>query len=316
MKICYIGCHEQLSKNETKILRKIGHEVTSIGWETIPTPEDNSGITYIQPGFHRDAGLVYLTKNYLKQFDLVISCYYHENLFHVIQNYDGPIILRTINSIHSRLEELYKEACDKRDITVIRMNEKENEHGRIKCDAIIRESINEDTFNGWTGQEERVITVGKNFYGRFDIDFDLYDRVTTGMNRLLIGEQNPKRDDTLVGISDAELIKIMQTSKINYVHPRNLGCMTYGFAESMMMGMPTVCLNERWFGPNWMGSTYIKNGINGYCCGNIDELRYVINSLMKMNVDKLTELSYNSRLDGMKLFGKKVNTELWKQILQ
>lgn len=315
MKILKIECHQQLAEAENLILRNLGNWVTSIGFDDVPSPEINNGLTYIRPGFDERSGLISLSKNYLKDFDLIISCYYPFNLIHILKNYDGPVILRTINSIHDRLENIYEKAYEIRPFTTVRMSEKELQLNKIPCETIIRESIDENKFKGWNGTKENVLTVCKNAYGRWDWDFDIYERITDNFPKTLLGEGNPVRNDIISGCDESTLIKEMQNSKVNYVQGRINGCATYGFAESLVMGMPTICLGRKWLGEFWMAPEYIKNGVNGYFSDNIEEIRHIIKKLLESPLDKFPELSYNARVTGEKLFGLSGNTKLWEQIL-
>lgn len=102
-------------------------------------------------------------------------------------------------------------------------------------------------------------------------DFDLYERVTEGFQRQLIGPKDP----------------IPENAKIVYCHGENL-------FESMTSGLPTVSLGRKWIACNI--DEYIINGVTGYISDSIDELRYIITKLLAQDVDKLAPLAYNARI--------------------
>lgn len=102
-------------------------------------------------------------------------------------------------------------------------------------------------------------------------DFDLYERVTEGFPRKLIGPKDP----------------IPPEGKIVYCHGENI-------FESLNSGLPTVSLGKRWILSNI--DEFIVNGVTGYLSNNIDELRYIITKLLAEDLDKLAPLAYNAKI--------------------
>lgn len=229
--------------------------------------------------------------------DLVI-CYDLLSLSWILFN-DAPVILRTSN-FDEKAESFCEELFKKRPFKVVRLNEFNLDKAKIPTDAIIRETVDEDIFSGWNGNTEQVLTVCPNLYNRPDVDFDVYERIVYGFKSALIGTKN---------VRQKEIIDSMQNSKVNFVHNSS----TLSMAESMVMGMPTVCLGKHWW-PNL--PNYLDNGVTGYWSNNIDELHYIIGKLMNSSLDNLKNLAYNARIKGLKLFSKKGNAELWNQILK
>lgn len=337
MKILYISAHETLEADELQTFIDLGHDVFSIGFYTDPKNPSTDiravpkGLkqkkslidwfkgenpNYVLPGWNRpECGVVKPSKEFLGQFDTIISVHYFRNLRYLAENYGGTLINRTISSIHDSIESNYESIFKIRPFHTVRMSEREMEFSKIPTQAVIRESAHEDKFCGWTGNSDQVITVAKGMYERFDMDWHAYEYLTRGFNRVLCGK-NPNIDKPFIkdSLSEADLIREMRRSRLSYVHARLNGVCNYSLAESMVMGIPIFMLNEMWWGKNWMGPKYIRNGFNGYQSANTDELRFFMKKVLE-DVDLATEIGYNNRKIGIELFGWKRNKEVWRQFL-
>lgn len=339
-KLLYISCHETLEYDELRILTELGYEVFSVGYwmnpakpktnmrPAIPEMKVNHELIakferdypeYKLPRAEVQTGRVRLQKDFLKNFDVVVNCWYQSNLEACLMNSNLPVIHRTIDIIHEAIEEanltLY---IRRRPFYLVRMSEAENKHSLIKPQAIITQCVSKEEFNGWVGETKKVFTTIKGFDNRKDVSLDLYNQTTDIFDRVLVGVDNSSVGNpswVKQGIPQNEMLKLMQSCRVNYVQPRIGAAMVYGFIEGMMAGCPVVTYGQRFNGSNWTASQYIKNGINGFVVNSIDEAVTKIDLLMN-DYDLSKEISSRARETAIKNFDYESIKSKWAKLFK
>jgi glycosyltransferase involved in cell wall biosynthesis len=339
-RLLYISCHEVLEHDELRIFHELGFDVFSIGyWMNPHKPTTNmrpaipelSVNQELIDKFNRDypeykppkaefmTGRVALRKDFLDNFDVIVSCWYPDNLTHILKNAgDKPVIHRTIDIINSRVEDyitgLYMRA---RPFFMVRMSEMEviQLKPAIKCQAIIRQCVEIDKYKGWVGTEKQVFTNIKAMKKRPDILDDIYEIVTSNHKRVLVGAENEGIPYAKCSVPEDEFISLMQKSRVNYVQPRLGAAITYSFMEALSCGCPIVTLGTKFNGPNWEAGFFIKNGLNGFCVNTIDEAISYIDLLMKD--DNLAHsISQKARKTAIDNFNYPVAKEGWAKLMK
>lgn len=339
-KLLYISCHETLEYDELRIFTELGYEVFSVGYwmnphepkttirPAIPQMKVNHELIakfekdypdYKLPRAEVQTGRVRLQKDFLDNFDVVVNCWYQSNLEACLLNSSLPIIHRTIDIIHESIEETHTALyIRRRPFYMVRMSEAENRYAKIKPQAIITQCVNKDDFKGWVGDEKKVFTTIKGFDNRPDTSLPLYNSTTELFDRVLVGLDNKSVGDNSwvkQGIPQDEMLKLMQSCRVNYVQPRIGAAMVYGFIEGMMAGCPVVTYGQKYNGIHWTANQYIKNGINGFLCNSTEDAVSKIQLLMD-DYDLAKEISVKARDTAIKNFDYETIKGQWAKLFK
>jgi hypothetical protein len=337
-RLLYLSTHETLEFDELRIFTDLGFDCFSIGYWMNP----HAPATKIRPAIpnmvvHQDlidkfkvdypdyklpkaefnTGDIRLNKDFLDNFDVIVNCWYSNNLKACLNNCDKPVVHRTIDMMNTKIEEhLIHLYVRSRPFYLIRMNEVElTKNKTLGVQAIIKQCVEQDKFYGWHGNEAKIFTNIKGAKKRPDISFDLYDFTTQGHNRILVGSDNDGIAWAKQGVSQEELLSTMQACRVNYVQPRIGAAMIYSFVEAMMVGCPVVTYGTKYNGSYWQAGKFIKNGINGYCVNSHDEAFTYIDRLMK-DKPRAEAMSREARKTALAHFDYSVAAQQWKKFFQ
>jgi glycosyltransferase involved in cell wall biosynthesis len=325
VRLLYLSCHETLEYDELRMFTELGFDCFSVGYWMNPA-EPKTKMRPPIPGmkvnheliakFERDypdyklpkaefyTGTVKLQKDFLDNFDIVVNGYYVYNLQAVLENSNLPVVHRTIDIMNEKIEgHVTQLHFKRRPFFLVRMSEAELELNKvIGCQAVIKQSVEQEKFNGWTGEVPRIFTNIKGAKSRPDISFDLYDFTTQSHDRLLVGGNNEGVEWAVAGTTQEEFLKMMQQSRVNYVQPRMCGC-------------PTVTYGTKFNGKYWQAGKYIKNGINGYCVNTTEEAMNYIDRLME-DEDLAKALSIEARETAIKHFSYSAAKAQWEKFFK
>lgn len=337
-KLLYVSCHETLEYDELRCFSELGFDCFSIGfWQDprnpktkmrppIDTMEYRPDLIeefkrfypdYQLPGLTFGSGKVILNEEFVNKFDVIVFANYIENVYHNTQVCgDKPIILRTIAAPNNEQEHLIGLTyARKRPFILVRMSEAElTGQQHIVGHGFIRQCVDREVFKGWTGEDKSIFTVLKGIKSRPDVDFNLYEFVTSNYPRVLCGGSNEDVPYAKVDLTTPEIVELLNKSRVSYVQARNGACISYSFAESMMAGAPIVTMGKRFMGGVWEAEKIIKNGINGFVTNDTEEAKSMIDNLM--NDEELAKsVGAKARTTALKMFDFDVIKSQWKEVL-
>ncbi len=163
-------------------------------------------------------------------------------------------------------------------------------------------AIDENFWNGWIGDEKKIVHVRNSFKSRDPQKFKDFEYVCDKNPYTLIG-----RDGNL----QCDYIKLLEEYKKHRVFV-NIEIFTSTFSissmEAMMCGMPIIC--------NDIESTgeAIRNGVEGFISNNLDYLKNKTNDLLN-DYEMAKELGKNAREMAKIKFGKKQFNLAWNDFL-
>lgn len=339
-KLLYISAHETLEFDELRIFTELGYDVFSIGYwmnphepktqvrPAIPEMKVNHELIakferdypdYKLPRAEVQTGRVKLQADFLNQFDIIVNCWYQSNLQACLQNCALPVVHRTIDIIHESIEETHTQLFLRcRPFYIVRMSKAEEKYAKVNSMAVITQCVNKEQFNGWVGDSQQVFTTIKGLGTRPDTSLPLYENTTNIFKRVLVGLDNQHIGEASwvkCGISQDELLKLMQHSRVNYVQPRIGAAMVYGLIEGMMAGCPVVTYGKKFNGSNWTASDYIKNGVNGFVVNSVDEAVTKIELLMN-DYDLAKAIGNKARQTAIKHFDYESIKAQWSKLFE
>ena len=329
MNILYLSCHATLEHEEVNILRKLGHNVFTIGHYTDNIDITRNNIEKNDPELmleyksfhpnHKGGMPIKLNSSFLRHFDTIISSYWYEN---ILWNWEAVrskrIIYRSIG-LHSPGREEYFIPYKQHGLKILRMSPKERELPSY-CgeDAIIRASVNPDYFNKWKGNESNILTIQK-YIRKSSIErmWLEYNAVTNSFknNRVLCGKLNEDIPYALTDIKEDDLQTLRRKSRVYFSLTTRCAVATYTFVEAMMTGMPVVTVDKRLAGYNWFENPdFIENGVNGFKSNSVEEIKFYLSSLLK-DTKLAKSISVEARKTMLQHFDPKVIEPQWKTFM-
>jgi hypothetical protein len=160
--------------------------------------------------------------------------------------------------------------------------------GYIGEDAMIRFYKDPDEFDGWIGNDKKVITIGQSMKKRDKhCNFTAFYAATQGFPCKLYGPDNEGTGALHGGVlSYTNLKRELRTSRVYFYTGTHPASYTLNFMEAWMTGIPVVAIGPKLGNATWLNqSTYeipmlIKNGVNGFWSDDINELHGYIQQLM------------------------------------
>lgn len=331
MKILYLSCHSILEFDELKIFEELGYDYFSLGSYIIPTkPVDN-----IRPALKKEVDPELLAiapdrddipKSFFDKFDTIIIMHVPE---WIEKNWEKMkhkrVIWRTIGQSTSSVEERLRKYRNE-GLQVVRYSPREEFiAGNIGMDAMIRFYKDEYEFDNYNGSNNMVITFSQNIKHR--AEYCAYDAVMRVMQDFgdkakIYGRDNENLGSLFGGFLTYDQMR--QTYRDNRVYlygGTQPASYTLNFMEALMTGIPIVALGAKYANSlRLAGDTYevpdiIKNGVNGFCSDNIEELQDYIRLLMSSH-DLSRRIGFEGRKTAISLFGKEKVKGLWKKFLE
>ena len=335
MKIHYISCHAILEFDEISLLTELGYEVHSNG--VYRDPRGHYALP--RPGISNmpfDQKFMDLTAQYPKTdlpkelIDPYDTFIFMGGLHNqpLISNWDKikhkRVILRTIGQSVSSDEQNVKRMRSE-GLQIIRYSPKEKAiPGYLGSDALIRFYKDSEEFEGWTGEDKRPVNFTQSLKGRRDAC--RYDEVMGA----IVGFEGAKvygsGNDDLGKFNGGELPfeqmkMIMRKARVFIYTGSWPASYTLSPIEAMMTGMPIVTISKKIaYMNNFEKFDYfemdeiIKNGVNGFVCDNIPEMRQAVENLIA-NYSLAKTISENVRKTAIELFDKPKIAQQWKDFL-
>jgi glycosyltransferase involved in cell wall biosynthesis len=153
--------------------------------------------------------------------------------------------------------------------------------------------------------------------------FAFFEEVTRPFPRHLYGPGNEGIGEWTTGkVPYSQLIHELQMNRVYFYTGTHPASYTLNFMEAWMVGIPVVAIgsdhgnSKAFINHNlYEVPSFIKNGINGFCSDNIEELRSYIKELL--NNDSLAKsISEEGRKEAIVHFGKANIKNQWKEFLE
>lgn len=341
-KILYLSCHSVLEADEVKMFSELDYEIFSPGAFVEPA---NPGDPTMRPGindvkcnpaiveqWHQLAdrhpgedGKDYLTREFVDNFDIVVVMHLPR---WIIRNWDAMkhkrVIWRTIGQSATHVEQQLLPYRNQ-GMEIVRYSPREKTiPGYLGENACIRFYKDSEEYKDWSGDNRQVITFAQNMKGRGShCNYNLFEQVTRGMPRRLFGPGNEDTGDFSVGKVPYEQLKQeLRENRCYFYTGTHPASYTLNFIESLMTGIPLVCI-----GSKWGNAPYIPG------CANLYEIPDLVSNyesaLLSDNPRELgaytQELLNNSYLAksigekgrkiAIKHFGKAKIYQQWKEYL-
>ncbi len=341
-KLLYMSCHETLERDELLIFDKLGFDIFSIGHYINPADPIcstvgslditiNPELMEVYKRYHDinlvkakmknvkadvfDAYLFILHPEFVKLFDIIIVNHFGQNLK---LNWDSFkekfVVLRTVSQriwdagpYWSRVKRVFL-SPNERFI-----------HGR-KPDAVIRQSVNEDFYSNWVGEEQSVLTINKWIKKRNQVScWDIYKYVTKDFNRILVGFGNEDIKYAKTDVPSEEIQEYRRKSRVYFSTCSKPGAITYSFIEALMTGIPIVSIGPKLANigsyPTFEAHNFIKHGISGFWSDDPEQIKQHITSLLN-DFDMAKEFSKEAREIAIKNFSFDKCLEDWKNFFK
>ena len=275
------------------------------------------------------------TQEFIDKYDVIVFTHLVENItnnWDVLKN--KTVILKTFG-MHEHYEEQNIRKLRNKGLIVVRNSPEE----KYRCryfggeDHIIYGSVvtDETEISGWTGHKPQIVTFSNtfNFGNNSPVAIkrrERYIRLIRICMQLgisddifhLFGAGNDGEPLCLRKyISHQEKIKEMQDSRINLVVGTPNANNTFSFADSWIMGMPTVVFGRKlWQSPlSYEPDKLITNGVDGFVSDNLDELAQMIKKLLD-DYDYAKAMGEAGRKKAISVYGREIGVERWKQLFR
>lgn len=329
MKLLYLSCHAILEYDELKIFEELGIDYFSLGSYVTPwAPVDS-----IRPPLsHKpDTWLVanapdrnHMPKEFIDKFDVIVIMHVTDWIVNNWHLFKGKrVIWRTIGQSTKQTEEtLFNHRMQ--GLEIVRYSFREiNIPGNIGCNKVIRFYKDENEFGNWIGAGNEVITFAQNMKHRAEYcNYDFFEKIVQGFNAKVYGPHNELSGDLNGGYLTYEgMRQKMRDARVYVYTGTQPACYTLNFIEALMTGIPIVAIGPQHGNSlNIAGDMYeipdiINNGVNGYWSDDLNVLRN--NIQMLLNDKRLAErIGRMGRDTAIKMFGKKVIKEAWREYLK
>ena len=330
MNVLILPCHSILEYDEYLLFKSMGHSVFSLG-------------SYINPRYPHDPKRPAIDDEPIERFLRLAETHTKDNLHEewiewadvivvhhvgrwIIQNWHKMrhkrVIWRTIGqSLAHTEEELAPLRAD--GLQIVRYSPKEkNIPGYIGEDAMIRFYVDEDEYKGWTGKNERVMTMIQDVPHRRDfVKYDYFERATRDIDRVLFGPDNETVTDvTLGGVPDHSMLKKeLRTNRVFFYTGTAPASYTLGFMEALATGIPIVGIGPKIANNIFDLDLYevgelITNGVDGYIFDDEGELAFYTKELIN-DYELAKRIGAAGRQRAIELFGKQTIKSQWEQFL-
>lgn len=337
-KILYLSCHPTLEYAEVSLLTKLGYDVFPVGFYTHPIPTDptrmgedikNNPYLYDKFMFYfkdtfNPGHPIQLNEDFVSSFDIIINCQYIENLHFNWELFKNKLVIwRTIGLSDALFERMFTEYRE-RGLKIVRISPTEDKIiGNIGSDALIRCPVDSNYFNGWTGEEQKILTVQKRMktreYDGFDTTwfsmFNEYESITNkfASQRLLCGKENANVPYAKYNVDEHTLQNYRKTSRVYLSLASRRACLTFTFVEAMLTGMPVVSAGKKLAGyESFEAPDFIENGINGFVSNDINEIQKYI-QLLLTDYELAKTISINARQSMLNTFNEENIMNDWKR---
>ena len=331
MKIHYISNHSILEYDEVKLLTEMGHDVFSNGAYldpkghfTLPRPgidgmkynDKFADLARVNPKTDLPSALI-------DPFDVIIVMHQPDV---IVQNWDKfrgkRVIWRTIGqsvkSTEAKLRHMRAEG-----LKIVRYSPKErNIPGYLGEDAMIRFYKDPEVYEGWTGEQKKVVNFSQSLKGRRE--FCHYEEIIQVIEKFAGKVYGPGNDDL------GEFNGGDQPYENQMEIMRKSRCMVYGgtwpasytlsFIEALMMGLPIVAISKALAHlPNFEPFDFyevdeILAQIGGIVCDTPEQMMGQVERLL--NDDKhAKKISDKQRELAIAMFGKDKIKSQWEGYL-
>lgn len=336
MKIHYIGCHAVLEYDECKLLTELGHEVYCNGAYRDP----RGAYTLPRPGIEGmpiDGGWISLTALHpktnlptemIEPFDVLIFMAGEQNAA-LLQNWPKikhkRVILRTIGQNTPSNEAALRPLVNQ-GLEIVRYSPKEaNITNYAGGKTIIRFYKDDNELSGWIGDDNRPITFVQSLKGRaVDCHYDTIMGSMIGFpNAKIYGTGNNDLGSMNGGeMPYEELKRIMRRARVYVSAGTWPASYTLSFMEALMTGVPMVVISKKLAHiPSreqldfYEVDEIIKDGVNGFVCDDVPQMRIRITDLMNDN-EMAKRISAEGRKTAIEYFGKAKIKAQWAELLK
>ena len=338
-RLLMVSCHSVLEFDELRLFHSLGIDVFSHG--AYVDPRDNSGDPKRPPltelPFHED--LFPLAKATPKEalhpalFDWADVVVFMGAANWIQDNWGelAPriakglrVIWRSIGQSSSYIERILRD-LQAGGIELVRYSPTERELPGYAGDgaAMIRFVKDPAELGGWTGEMERIISVGQMVKPRNNYcGLQWFERATEGLPRLMIGPHNADIETMPSALlSYDELIEALRVNRAFFYTGTYPAPYTLGFVEAWIAGIPVVAigpkLRNHHFGGGLEGYEIphlIENGVNGYWSDDVGALRRYCEGLLS-DRDLAQAIGEQGRAKATALFGTETVAAQWRALL-
>ena len=334
MKIHYMSCHSVLEYNEVKLFTELGHDVFSngayldpAGHISLPRPGIDGAKKWSDEmiSFARNEARTNLPQELIDPFDVIIVMHTPDL---IVNNWEKikhkRVIWRTIGQSVGNIEKRLKPMRDE-GLEIVRYSPKEvNIANYLGSDALIRFYKDQDVFNGWVGDSDKVVNFSQSLKGRGP--FCHYNEIVgsiIGFNAKVYGTGNEDLGELNGGnVGFEKMLDILRDARVAVYGGTWPASYTLSIIEYMMLGIPVVAASKK---IAHMASyekfnfyevdEIIEDKVSGFVCDTVQEMRHCIEQLIN-NYDLAKKISANSRARAIELFGKEKIAEQWREFLE
>lgn len=336
MNILFLSCHSVLEFDEIRIFQELGHTVFSLHGAYSMGQGDTKRPSLVM---NNNAHLQEIAMNCSREnihpelIEWADVIYVMHRADWIKDNWekmkDKKIILRTIGQ-NSENNERDLQPLKEKGVKIVRMSPTEetipNYQGK---DALIRFNKDEDEFQGYTGQVERVVNVSQAMFGNDTVhsrgdhmNIDVFKTVTKEYPWKIFGSDNDNAGENYGGLLSYEDMKnMLRFSRVYFYTGTQPSPYTLAFIEPMMTGIPIVSIGLD-LGTNvyknqktWEIPSIITNGVNGFISDSVAELRNYIDMLLKDH-ELAKKIGAAGRARAIELFGKGQRKVEWDNFLK
>lgn len=326
MNMLYVNRHCVLAYNEFLLFNEMGIDVFSIGPYLDPIrPKDNLRPPILgiepKPEFIKSASQKNITKKFIDNFDIICVVHFPTWLirnFNVIKN--KIVIWRTIGQSTPYIENMIKPF--RRNIKIVRYSPFErNIPGYIGDDVVIRFHLDPNEFKNWNGNTKKIISITGFMKKRRVCNYNIFDIVTKGLPRILYGRGNENVNIYGGILSYDNLKQVLRNYRVYFYTGTQPASYTLNFIEAWMTGIPIVAIGNKYGNGHYFNqNTYeisqiIKNGVNGFCSDNIQDLSLYCKMLLE-NDSLAKQIGLEGRKCAIEYFGKDKIKEQWTEFFK
>jgi hypothetical protein len=191
------------------------------------------------------------------------------------------------------------------------------------ADDTIYFSEDPNEFKDWTGDRPQILTVAQSFKRRGEhLGFSIFDKATSGFNRMAIGTDNEDLNDIPGGQRTYhELKEELRHSRCFFYYGTQPAPYTLTFIEAFMTGVPIVAVGTQlrksghYSWQQYEIPQIIENGVNGYVCESVDKMRNTFKLLLEDKMAAET-ISVRARNTALKVFDRKLAKDKWTTFLK
>ncbi|MCS6891804.1 MAG: hypothetical protein NZN45_09325 [Rhodovarius sp.] len=336
MRILYYSVHAVLEYDEVGLLRRLGHEVLSLGeyfdaalrqGMRPPLPESPAEAE-LRAAFHAEGCRfrrfcapeeVVLTPAFLARCDAVVvmhSTRFIEHHWEVLRS--RPVILRCIgvdlDSAEPRIAALRA-----RGVKVVRYAAtEERAPGYAGADALIRFHKDPEAFLPWSGHQRQVLMFAMALRRRFPLEAALWEETVAGLPAVLAGAEN-EGSTGAVGFVDHDRQRALLAESRAYLYASGLHIpYTLNLIEAWMAGIPLIALDDRLI-PRALDVAewpmLLRPGHDSLLARSPAEAREMLTALFD-NHGFAARLGAEGRAAAIRLFGTPRIAPQWQALLQ